>query len=324
MKKLLCLSLSGLFLFWTACRRPEKPWKLPNSSGGRLIEAHTGPEYDSVAFIRLESGEIHKAVRTAWDLVLKPNSGQGTYQVWLNAALYAFAAPLTETEWQALTDPTQTSSWKCDLADTAALPPLSPGQVLYFLLDRDRGAVFYRSPTERYRKVQVRWEGNILFIRATQLDGSSPVEWQVPVSPDPTYLSLDQNILPSIAPPWRADFLITRYIHPFYDQPEQFRWYPVLGALLGEEAEVAIVRSADIPYENFGYAQVSGLSFTRKRDAIGYDWKRYDFNTGTYTIDFSRFFVLRTGPTTYYKLRFIDFYDAQGRKGNVRIEYEPL
>lgn len=314
--------LGVLLLFLVACRRPEKPWKLPESGGGQVIEAPTGPEYDTVVFVQLETGAIHKVLRTAWDVELRLNPTQGSYEIWLNAALYAFAAPIREEEWEGLSAPPSTG-WRCDLADTAALPPLLPGQTLCFVLDRDRGGVFYTAPSQRYRKVRLQWIGNTLRIEASPLGGSS-VRWEIPVGTETTFLHLEQLNPVAVLPPWKPDLIFTRYIHPFYDQPEEFRWYPVLGALVGPSVEVATVRTAEISYEDFGYAHVQGLSFSSKRDAIGYDWKRYDFNTGTYTIDLSRFFVVRTSPTTYYKLRFVDFYDLQGRKGHIKIQYSPL
>lgn len=313
--------LTGLG-FFAACRKPEKPWKLPEGAAGRLIEAHTGPEYDTVAFISLESGMVHKRIRTAWDLLLKPAGAE--YEIWLNAAMYAFAAEVDEATWHSLSAPDRSLPWRCDLADTAALPLLRFGEQRFFILDRDRADVFYRSIAQRYRKVKVHWEGQNIQILSVSLTGGDTARWQFPAG-GTYYLSMERSgDSVSIAPPWRPDLVLTRYVHPFYDQPEEFRWYPVLGALLGEEVEAAVVRTAEIPYEEMDFSKVSGLIFTRRRDVMGYDWKRYDFGTGTYTMDFSRYFVLRTGLTTYYKLRFIDFYDGQGRKGSVKIEYEPM
>ncbi|MCX8112519.1 MAG: HmuY family protein [Bacteroidia bacterium] len=306
-----------------ACRKAEKPWKLPDYGGGRIIEAKTGVEYDTVVWASLELGQVQGILRTNWDLRLRAEGG--VYQVWLNAAMYAFAAEVSESEWYALTEASRSLPWRCDLADTAALLPLRRGEVRYFLLDRDRGEVFYRQPQRRYRKVAVRWQGPNVEIVAVPLAGGDTARWLVPVGTESAFIHVEKpGQLLSLQPSWRPELIVTRYVHPFYNQPEEFRWYPVLGVLLGDAVEAAVVRTANVPYESMDYSKVEQLVFTSKRDLIGYDWKRYDFGTGTYTIDFSRYFVLRMGPTTYYKLRFIDFYDEQGRKGTVKIEYEPL
>lgn len=313
--------LAFILAFW-GCRRPEKPWKLPEGIAGRVIEAHTGPEYDTVAFLNFELGSVHKVPRTAWDLLLKPAGTK--YELWLNAAMYAFAAEVDESTWQNLSTPERTLSWKCDLADTAALTPLRSGESRYFILDRDRGEVFYRQPQKRYRKVAIQWEGQTIKVLSLPFGTGDTAQWNLRIG-EMYYLSLENPGNPvSIAPPWRVDLVLSRYIHPFYDQSEEFRWYPVLGALLGHGIEAGIVHAHEIPYEKMDYTQLDKITFSSRRDLLGYDWKKYDFGTGTYTIDFSRYFVLRVSPTTYYKGRFIDFYDNQGRKGCVRIEYEPL
>ncbi|GIV25173.1 MAG: hypothetical protein KatS3mg026_0865 [Bacteroidia bacterium] len=323
MNRILSWSLViGLFL--AACRRPEKPWPLPPASSHRFLQAHAGPEYDTVLFVRFETGELHRVLRTAWDLELRPNPTRGLYEVWLNAAMYAFALPLSDSLWQSVQAPPQ-DGWRCDLADTAALPPLAPGERRYFLLDRDRAEAFYKTPDQRYRKIALYWEEGRLRLTAYTLTNDLVGEMVLSLPTQPVHFSLEGGLRQvAVEPPWTPDLILTRYIHPFYDQPEQFRWYPVLGALIGPQTEVAIVSAAEKPFEEFTYADAAARSYTSRRDAIGYDWKRYDFNTGTYTLDFSRYFVLRTSPTSYYKLRFTDFYDTQGRKGCVQIEYSPL
>ncbi|MCS7298059.1 MAG: HmuY family protein [Bacteroidia bacterium] len=307
----------------SACRKPEKPWTLPEYTPGRVIEAPTGTEYDTVVFLNLELGQRQGVLRNSWDLMLKAEGAQ--YEIWLNAAMYAFSAEVSESEWHTLREAVRSLPWRCDLADTAALPPLRQGEARYFLLDRDRGEVFYKQSEKRYRKVAVRWEGQAIQILATSLTEGDTARWLIPVGNNPVFISMDRpGELVPVLPPWRPELLITRYIHPYYDQPEEFRWYPVLGALLGEGVEAAVVHTTEVPYDSMNYIRAERLPFSSQRDVIGYDWKRYDFSTGTYTLDLSRYFVLRTSPMTYYKLRFIDFYDSQGRKGYVRIEYEPI
>jgi hypothetical protein len=59
-------------------------------------------------------------------------------------------------------------------------------------------------------------------------------------------------------------------------------------------------------------------------DFIGYDWKYYDFETGSYTVDFSRSYIIRTRAGFYFKLRFAGFYNASGEKGYPVIEFQRL
>jgi hypothetical protein len=113
-------------------------------------------------------------------------------------------------------------------------------------------------------------------------------------------------------------------VHYFPNQPEQYRYYPVVGALLPKGVRAAEISTSQVAFEALSYAHLAQITWTTQRDAIGYDWKRYDFDTGTYVIDFSRYWVLEVGLEAYYKLQFVDFYDEAGRKGCVKIRYSGL
>ncbi|MEN2992165.1 MAG: HmuY family protein [Bacteroidia bacterium] len=316
----------GMVLLWLAvltgsCRRPEKPWQLPPASGSRVLTLPLGPEYDTVIFVNLREGQTHKVERRSWDVAFLPR--QGAWEIRLNMALHAFAAELAAETWKTLREPSPNLPWRCDLPDTPALALLLPQSTRYLLLDRDRSQSVYRTPQQRYYKLQIQWVGETLYLLAVGLQSTDTSRWTLPLAHQPIYVQLERpGQLAPVLPSWPVDLIAGRYIHPFYDQPEEFRWYSVVGVLLSDSARAAVVREK--AYENFIPADTQGLNFSSKRDAIGYDWKAYDFNTGTYTIDRSRFFVVRTDFFTYYKLRFVDFYDSQGRKGTIRMEYEPL
>lgn len=50
-------------------------------------------------------------------------------------------------------------------------------------------------------------------------------------------------------------------------------------------------------------------------NAIGYDWKSYDFNLGAYSVDTERSYAIRTGDEREFVLQFVDFYDDAGARG---------
>lgn len=306
----------------TACLKPEKPWKLPERGEGFSLTGVLGPEYDTVAFVSLREGRVHRVARTAWDLELVPIS-EG-YAVWLNGAMYAWVVVLDSTTWASVSDPSGLTGWCCDLPDTPAVGSLVIGERRYLLLDRDRSEAFYRG-TSRYAKLLLACGNNEVEVKAWSLGGQLLGEWRFLRSAQRLYLSLERSgDTVRIRPPWPFDFVLTRYIHYYPDQPEAFRYYPVVGALLGEGRRAALVSTSSKPYEAFTYQDLSLVTFSARRDAIGFDWKTYNFDTGTYVIDFSRFYILEAEGLTYYKLRFVDFYDEAGRKGTVRFVYEPL
>ena len=64
--------------------------------------------------------------------------------------------------------------------------------------------------------------------------------------------------------------------------------------------------------------------FRTDRDAIGYDWKIYSFDEGTYIVDPSLVYVVQDGDGYFHKLHFIDFYSALGVVGCPRWEIAGL
>ena len=77
-------------------------------------------------------------------------------------------------------------------------------------------------------------------------------------------------------------------------------------------------------WNSFQYADALQLPFNKNWNEIGYDWKEYDQNAGRYTIVPNRFYILKTKNGNYFKMRFVDFYDDQGRKGYPKMAWELL
>ncbi|MBK9176165.1 MAG: hypothetical protein IPM46_07485 [Flavobacteriales bacterium] len=61
-----------------------------------------------------------------------------------------------------------------------------------------------------------------------------------------------------------------------------------------------------------------------RRNAIGYDWKVYSFETSAYSIVPDLAFIVRDADGYLYKLRFIEFYGPQGQTGCPLFETVPL
>jgi hypothetical protein len=66
------------------------------------------------------------------------------------------------------------------------------------------------------------------------------------------------------------------------------------------------------------------LTYSKALDAIGYEWKNYDFETGAYTVNSKEIYIIRNNVGIYFKLRFVGFYSNTGEKGYPVIEHQPL
>ena len=70
-------------------------------------------------------------------------------------------------------------------------------------------------------------------------------------------------------------------------------------------------------------SQVHDYEFSSARNTIGYDWKYYNATLGLYIIS-SPVYVIQTSAMDYYKLLFLDFYNAEGKKGAPMFQIEKL
>ena len=77
-------------------------------------------------------------------------------------------------------------------------------------------------------------------------------------------------------------------------------------------------------FSEIAISDTAALNLTTRADVIGYDWKYYNFDAGVYTIVPGMNYVIRDRDGFYYKLRFVDFYNNTGEKGNPVFEYVRL
>jgi hypothetical protein len=65
-------------------------------------------------------------------------------------------------------------------------------------------------------------------------------------------------------------------------------------------------------------------SYTQALDAIGYDWKTYDFTAGSYTVRTGLSYIIMDTHGYCYKFRFTGFYNKKGEKGYPVVELQQL
>jgi hypothetical protein len=134
------------------------------------------------------------------------------------------------------------------------------------------------------------------------------------------YFSFAENSIMTTPPGSSWDIIFTKYTHQFDDPPIA---YLVTGVLLNLNRTVAAEYS-EKPFENISAADTAMVEWSNRPDLIGYDWKTYSFDTGTYVVATDRTWLIRTTEGFYFKLRFTDFYDENGNVGVPQFEYQLL
>lgn len=121
------------------------------------------------------------------------------------------------------------------------------------------------------------------------------------------------------------DIVFTRYTQLF-DVPG-FEVYPVTGILLNSRLCYVAEADSTIEFSELTADDIPTEKFTQRRDEIGWDWKQVDINTGTYTVNSMKKYLLKDKDGFIYKLRFIGYQkiiDGRAEKGYPEFEFKLL
>lgn len=164
------------------------------------------------------------------------------------------------------------------------------------------------------------------YFRYADLKGSWSAHGSVAKDPGYNFLyySFDLESMQHLEPPavsW--DLMFTQYTTLLFTDLGEPYPYLVTGVLLNR-SDVKVALDTTTPFDQISISTASAMTLTDRMDFIGYDWKYYNFETGSYTVDFSRSYIIRTHAGYYFKLRFVGFYNAAGEKGYPVIEFQKL
>lgn len=167
----------------------------------------------------------------------------------------------------------------------------------------------------RIRPVSV--DADAYVVEVANADGSGATMVTIPKDPQRTWVHFRIGAgVVQVAPPigeW--DIVLTRYTHIFRDLDLP---YLVVGAIMDGSS----TRAAKVQGTTFGTVSLSDtLQFPLRadRDAIGYDWKVYSFETSSYTVESDLVYLVKDAQGGFYKLQFRDFYSDMGQPGCPRF-----
>jgi hypothetical protein len=118
------------------------------------------------------------------------------------------------------------------------------------------------------------------------------------------------------------DILFTTYKESVPDANGVPYPYVIRGVLINPK-KVLVAQLDKVDFNAINKAYASAVVYSKKQDEIGYDWKQYDQTAERYTMVPNRVYLLKT-PDALIKMKFVDFYDDQGRKGYPKMAWEIL
>lgn len=327
MKNLLRLSIGlSIVAILAGCEKEEKPYTLPPPGPAKLDKVNMGPDYSKVIFYDLNTQTATVKSLGDWDLAFDAstkgihallNGGKGVQIAAMGDTAFEQPYDVSKADWK--WDPPSMNLDSTAIGEWASPVYLVTGEV--YLLDRSE-----KSNEEQYKKLKlVSVSDQAYLLRCSNLDGSD--DFYFTVNKDEQfnfiYLHLDKGVLADFEPPkdqW--DFMFTRYRFIYYNM-QPIVPYEVNGVILNPY-RVQVADTRTIEFEDLGLDSAMTLTYTTRRDFIGWDWKYYDFDAEAYVTDIKRVFVIKSHSDIYYKLRFIDFYDENGVKGAPSFELQRL
>ncbi|MEY4933879.1 MAG: hypothetical protein RIS64_238 [Bacteroidota bacterium] len=312
--------------FFSGCIAEETPI-LPHQAGDVLTRAvDIGTDYSSQLYFNLEKNEVvGRNLKTDWDLAFDANPNGSIVR--LNAAKFMFGF---NTQKQLCTEVKDTLGFAQNKRWDAANTPDSlvignKHQEKIYILDLGYDEKNNPLGFKKIKITNVTPQKYVLQYADIQANNFQTIEIQKDTNYNYNYFSFKTNSAVRVEPPKKDwDLAFTQYIHIFY---EPYQPYLVTGVLLNSYQTHAAMDSTQFKFETIDYKQAIAFPLTNKLDAIGYNWKSFGAfgtATGTYQVFSNLNYIIKDSKSMLYKMRFIGFYDQQGRKGSPKFEFRRL
>jgi hypothetical protein len=332
MKKTVNIIFLGIItLFFSACFKEEAIIELPPTTGDLQVGEITQNMYNNQIFFNLGTNSVVKTnANTDWDLGFA--CAADTWHIILNNSKVMLAGNSQTSNFEQVTevgdiemnfdnsggytDSLSISNWLDDSQEAMS----ATGYV--YIIDRGYDENYSHLG---YKKVQFETpENNSYKIRFADLDGSNEQNISIEKNDTKNYrcLSFDNGI--SNIEPAKTDWtlLFTSYQTMLYAGGEPVP-YLVRGVLINPY-KVKAVPDTTFDFSEIMINDTADFNYSAQRDAIGYQWKYYDFDNGTYSVLENQNYVLKAQDEYFYKLRFISFYNDENEKGFPVFEFSKL
>jgi hypothetical protein len=335
MKKLLLLLPIAIFL--TSCFEEDiAVTPLDRGDVQSNVAALEGPKYSNQVYYDLKSNTVVSTNKYGeWDLGFQ---AYDSLYIRLNSARVMAVQDLGIVDFASVTRESEEVEYRRDVpsgnTDSLAIGKWwteKDGKIVskehVYIIDRNRSHDGTRGGL-RKMKILSADEDKFTFIFA-ELNSEEIDTVVVPRDDRYNYItvSLDNNgsvtNLQPVSNEW--DILFTRYTELF-DVPG-FEVYPVTGALINGRYCKVTEADSTISFEELTADYINEYSFSNKLDVIGYNWKQVDINTGVYTVNPLKKYIIQDNEGFYYKLRFIGFskiVDGRSERGYMEFEIKLL
>lgn len=309
-----------IFFVLLSCRKEELA-VLPFPRGDvQSNTASIGATYAMQLYFDLESNSfVATNPKIAWDLGFSGAPGDRTIR--LNSSKLMAVWPTGITDFFSITD-TIGAQWRYDHpsgdADSTAFYGWQDSSV--FVIDRG-----YNSSGTHLGFVKMQCISLVnedFHFRISAMNGTGLQNYLV--QKDSNYnqvcFSITDGMVVPIEPPKQNwDLHFTQYTHIYADGDH----YLVTG-VLSNPYQTFLAKDTLLNFSAVTINDAMVLWYDATTDRIGFDWKSYDFDSGTYLVFPEYCYFIQTAEGRYFKLHFLDFYNDLGEKGFPEFEFKEL
>lgn len=324
------VAVVGLVLFFASCE-PEEKRLLPKPGDKNVSSSQIemGTTYLNQVYFDLGTGTaVADRIKLDWDLGFETTDDN---YIILNGSKLMKVAKTGSTDFAAVTKTTD-YEFKADhpsgsysrnaIGNWQNTDGSSKNEV--YVVDRgydDLGDAI------GFVKMQITGLANNTYtIRFAEMDGSNEQTATIVKDNTKNYVnfSFDNPTLFLANEPDKDkwDFVFTQYTEVLWDTQDSVN-YLVTGVLTNVNG-VGVYIEEDKLFSQITYDYALTLNYNSHRDAIGYDWKVYDFDNAVYYIEPFTTYIIKDTDGEYYKLKFTDFYNDFGEKGAPAFDFQLL
>lgn len=321
---ILAVSLAGCF---------EDDDKVPPHESGDVetAEIEMTSTYKYQVYYDLGTGSaVSSNLKSDWDLGF--SASDSSAHIILNTGNYMWALKTGKQGLFAAID-TSGMKWKFDNSSLGirgtAIGPWGSGDGVNMtgngeVMLIDRGIDEIGIPRGIMRVVFDKLENDTFYFRFATFNGSTEYQAKVArnVAGNHACFSFDNGGKQvSIEPPrddWDLHF--TQFTTILLTNDGEPYPYLVTGTLLNPNMVLAVMDST-VAFDSVTSTMAENYILENTQDVIGYGWKVFDFDAGTYLVLPQNIYIIRDTEGFLYKLRFVSFINEFGERGYPGFEF---
>ena len=288
----------------------------PITNEKQICTISMGSNYITQTYYNLENNQIvSQNNRTNWDIAFE--SKQDSNYIYLNSSKFTQAWLISEIAFDEFVNLEQ-AVWRWDqpcLVNNGTAINISTQEDVYYVIDLGLDENLEGSGFIKFKVINS--DSNGYTFRYSSIDNSTDTTLSVNKndSYNKIHFSFIDNSIVNIEPQstiW--DLLFSSYTHVFSENTP----YLVTGVLINSQL-VSVACDTSSLFDEISINSVQSLSYSNCDDIIGYNWKTFNFESNSFTIDQTKTYIVKKN-NEYYKLRFLDFYNESGEKGFPKFE----